>query len=237
MEKQFYVYKWFIESTNEVFYIGKGCGKRYKDVYDRNQIFLQEYYNIYPDCKSEIIEYFETEDEAFLHEEELISYYRNIGQAKANIDKGGAAGYKSQWTPELRAYMSKYNPMKNKEIAEKSVRNRKKRAIRYKDKIYSCAKELSLVLGTSLSRTCEWATRGYDSDYNLCQQLDMKYEPIDYSKRLLNPASKKVIIDENKIFNTLKEAADYIGGSAQSLGRALKKQQATFKGHTCQYAS
>lgn len=27
---QFYVYEWFIVETEEVFYIGKGKGKRYK---------------------------------------------------------------------------------------------------------------------------------------------------------------------------------------------------------------
>ena len=38
-DKKYYVYKWFIESTGEVFYIGKGSGNRYKDIYKRNQIF------------------------------------------------------------------------------------------------------------------------------------------------------------------------------------------------------
>lgn len=237
MEQKYYVYKWFIESTSEVFYIGKGSGNRYKDVYKRNQIFKQEYYNIFSDCKSEIIKYFDTEDEAFQYEEELIAYYKNIGQAKANIDKGGSDGYKSQWTPELRAYMSKYNPMKNPEIVKKSVANRSKRAIKYKDKIYECASELVPILGVRLSKVCEYAKRGYDSNYNLCQYLDTEYESIDKHKQFLNPASKGVIIDDEKVFDTLQDAAQYIGGNAQSLGRALKKGQKTFKGHTCKYAN
>ena len=236
-DKKYYVYKWFIESTGEVFYIGKGSGNRYKDVYKRNQIFKQEYYNVYSDCKSEIIKYFDTEDEAFSYEEEMISYYRHIGQAKANIDKGGNGGYKSQWTPELRAYMSKYNPMKNPEIAEKSTAHRPKRAIKYKDKIYNCASELVPVMGVSISKVCEYAKRGYDPNYEICQYLDTEYEPIDYRKKFLNPASKSVIIDDDKEFDTLQEAAAYIGGCAQSLGRALKKGQKTFKGHTCKYAN
>ena len=237
MEQKYYVYKWFIESTGEIFYIGKGSGKRYKDVSKRNQIFKQEYYNIFPDCKSEIIEYFDTEDEAFSREEELIAYYRSIGQAKANIDKGGSGGYKSQWTPELRAYMSKYSPMKNPEIARKSVENRPKRAIRYKDKVYKCASDLAPIMGVSLSKVCEYAKRGYDGGYNLCQYLDKEYAPIDKHKQFLNPASKSVIIDDEKVFDTLQDAAKYIGGNAQCLGRALKKGQTTFKGHTCKYAN
>lgn len=236
-EKKYYVYKWFIESTNETFYIGKGSGNRYKDTYRRNQIFKQEYYNLYPDCKSEIIKYFDTEDEAFKYEEEMIAYYRSIGQAKANIDKGGSGGYKVQWTSLLRAYMSKYNPMKDPKIVEKSVASRKKRAIKYKDKIYSCASDLVPIMGISISKVCEYAKRGYDGNYDLCQYLDTEYEPIDYHKHFLNPASKSVIIDEDKIFDTLQDAAKYIGGNAQSLGRALKKGQKTFKGHTCKYAN
>lgn len=47
MEKRFYVYKWFNIETNEVFYIGKGCNNRYKDVSKRNKLFL-EYYNNNP---------------------------------------------------------------------------------------------------------------------------------------------------------------------------------------------
>lgn len=235
-EQKYYVYKWFIESTGEIFYIGKGSGDRYKDTNKRNQIFKQEYYQKYLDCKSEIIQYFSTEDEAFSYEKELITYYKNIGQAKANIDKGGSGGYKSQWTSELKAYMSKYNPMKNPEIAKKSAEHKKLRAIRYKDTIYKSASELQPILGVSLSRVCEYANRGYDSNYNLCQYLDKEYEPIDIHKQFLNPASKSVIVDD-KVFDTLQEAAKYIGGNAQSLGRALKKNQKTFKGHTCKYAN
>ena len=28
---EYYVYEWFIVDTNEVFYVGKGKGNRYKD--------------------------------------------------------------------------------------------------------------------------------------------------------------------------------------------------------------
>lgn len=29
--KKFYVYEWYNIDTNEVFYVGKGCGNRYKE--------------------------------------------------------------------------------------------------------------------------------------------------------------------------------------------------------------
>lgn len=34
----FYVYEWFIKETNEVIYVGKGKGKRYK-VRKHNRLF------------------------------------------------------------------------------------------------------------------------------------------------------------------------------------------------------
>lgn len=36
--KKYYVYKWYNIDTNEVFYIGKGCGNRSGQVSCRNEI-------------------------------------------------------------------------------------------------------------------------------------------------------------------------------------------------------
>ena len=36
MNKKFYVYEWYNIDTNEVFYVGKGCGNRYKTTSRRN---------------------------------------------------------------------------------------------------------------------------------------------------------------------------------------------------------
>lgn len=87
----FYVYKWFIKNSNEVFYIGKGKGNRVRKVKNRNYIFLDYYNN--NECDYEILEYFEDEQAAFDREKELIAYYWSIGQAKANIDEGGKGGH------------------------------------------------------------------------------------------------------------------------------------------------
>ena len=39
----FYVYEWYNVNTEEIFYVGKGCGNRYKQVSQRNYKF-KEYY-------------------------------------------------------------------------------------------------------------------------------------------------------------------------------------------------
>ena len=107
----FYVYKWFIKNTNEIFYIGKGTKNRFKQVSRRNKLFKDVYSN--NDCGVEIIEYFEKEEEAFKKEYDLICYYKKIGQCKCNLDNGGNGGCNFIWTPEMKEYYSKYNVMKN----------------------------------------------------------------------------------------------------------------------------
>ena len=59
----FYVYEWYIKDTNEIFYVGKGIGKRYKVTKGRNSQFnkmLEKY-----DCDSRIIKWFKNEKDAF----------------------------------------------------------------------------------------------------------------------------------------------------------------------------
>ena len=89
----FYVYEWFIIDTNEVFYVGKGCGDRYKTL-RRNRYFLN-IYNKYS-CDVRIVKSKLTEQESFNEEIRLINHYKSIGQAKANLTLGGegCTGYK-----------------------------------------------------------------------------------------------------------------------------------------------
>lgn len=39
----FYVYEYYIKETNEVFYVGKGTGNRYKELHNRNKYFKRVY--------------------------------------------------------------------------------------------------------------------------------------------------------------------------------------------------
>lgn len=64
--KKFYVYVWFIVSTGEIFYIGKGSGRRYKSLSSRSHRFmkvLEEH-----ECSSRIVQFFDNEDDALSKE-------------------------------------------------------------------------------------------------------------------------------------------------------------------------
>lgn len=96
----FYVYEWYNVNTNIVFYVGKGCGNRYKQVSKRNQLFKEYYEN--NECAVRIIKYFENEQEAFDYEKERIVELKTINQSFCNLDNGGTDGVNFVWTKEMR---------------------------------------------------------------------------------------------------------------------------------------
>ena len=73
----FYVYEYFNLETQEVFYVGKGTGRRYRQMTGRNEDFIK--YVRENDCDVRIVKEFELEDDAFAYEKELISFYRKKG--------------------------------------------------------------------------------------------------------------------------------------------------------------
>ncbi|APR02540.1 TPA: hypothetical protein ACXDAY_002330 [Clostridium botulinum] len=87
MDNNFYVYEWYNVDNKEVFYVGKGKNKRYKNTTKRNQYF-KNYYNKY-ECDVRKVKENLTEKEAFNYEIEVIEKYRNIGQCKCNLTNGG----------------------------------------------------------------------------------------------------------------------------------------------------
>lgn len=244
MGKKFYVYKWFNIKTDEVFYIGKGSGKRYKDLYHRNKDFM-EYYNN-NSCSSEIIEYFELEEDAFKKEHELIQEYRKKGQAQANLDDGGKGGCHFVWTPQMKDYwsrnnpmkspeqrkrMSENNPMKNPEIAKKVAQ--KNQTIIIIDNIeYKSFKEACEEFDVSEVTMANWCKRGHTSDgKKCCYKNDSKRH--DKIKR---KTDKAVYIDDI-LFNTITDAAAYLDCASSNLGAALRKGKTTYKNHKIRYAN
>ena len=57
----FYVYEYYNLITQEVFYVGKGTGKRYRQMTGRNEDFIK--YVRENECDVRIIKYFENEDD------------------------------------------------------------------------------------------------------------------------------------------------------------------------------
>jgi len=83
----FYVYAYYKINSEEIFYIGKGCKNRYKEIHNRNSYFLS-IYNKYP-CSVKFLETGLSNEEACEREIYHITYYKNIGQAQCNFTMGG----------------------------------------------------------------------------------------------------------------------------------------------------
>lgn len=109
-EKKFYVYEWYNVDTNYVFYVGKGCGKRYREISHRNKIFKE--YCMENNVDSRIVKDNLTEEEAFAYEIELTYFYKNRGECHCSLATPGIGGYSAIWTDEMRKYWSNHNPMK-----------------------------------------------------------------------------------------------------------------------------
>lgn len=86
-ERRYYVYLWYVKGTNEVFYVGKGTGNRYKTRKRENSFFMKMLNS--HDCDSMIYQDNLTELEAFELEKELIAYYRTTNCRLTNIADGG----------------------------------------------------------------------------------------------------------------------------------------------------
>lgn len=175
----FYVYEWFIKSTNEVIYVGKGCSRRYK-VTKHNRLFNEMIKRF--DCDSRVVKEFDNEKDAFDYEYQRVNELKQIGQCVCNIRSGGFGGTQEWWTDELREKYSKlnvmksknqrermktHNPMSNKDIAEKS-NGQKRRKVTIGNTTYNSIKEAKSALNISYSNILTWSRKGITPNGEIC---------------------------------------------------------------------
>lgn len=87
IKNRFYVYEWYNIETGEIFYVGKGTGRRLKSPNGRNRYFLR-YKNKY-NCDVRIVKDNLTNDESLELEAELIAKYKKENQPLTNLTDGG----------------------------------------------------------------------------------------------------------------------------------------------------
>lgn len=238
----YYVYEWYVEETEEIFYVGKGKNRRYLNVSQRNELFKLYLKN--NKCNVRILKRFEDEKEALNYEHKRICELKKENQCVCNLDNGGKGGVSFVWTDEMRNYKSIYNPMKSekqrKRMSEKNpmknkkIANRtnslKKRKVIIDGKLFDSLKQAGEYFHRYPTQIASWCKRGYDIYGNPCRYADEpQKELIDRKKT----NSKPVIID-GKHFNSVKEGSKYIGVWSESLIKAIKNNKPC-KGHICKY--
>ena len=228
INKRYYVYEWFNIKNNYVFYVGKGQGRRCKRVTIRTNTFKKYYNN--NECDYRVLKYFEDEYEALKYEEDLIEYYKSKNMCCCNILHGGTGkpSNNREWNNEDRENISKYNPMKVKEIAEK-VNGQKRRPVRIREHEFSCVREASEYFNISTSTIRTWCCLGKNSKGIIC-------EFITEAPQNMKASNKISITIDGILFNSVTEGALYIRCYPHSLSQALK-QNRKCKGHDCKYAN
>lgn len=238
----FYVYEWYNVNTQEIFYVGKGTGNRFKQSSQRNTLFKQ-YYEA-NECSSRIIETFQKEEDAFAYERQRIIELKVQGQCSCNLDNGGTGGVNFIWTPEMREYKSIHNPMKDeaqkermrlhnpmydKKISEK-VGKSKTKVVCYQGKETTC-REIANEKRLHIETVYDWCKRGYDTNGNSC------YYKGEYAAPNRKITCSKAILIDGNWFPSLRAGANFLGVKDTSpLSRALKTTH-KYKGHICEYAN
>lgn len=107
----YYIYEYIRTDTNEVFYVGKGRGKRANVLANRNKYFKRTIKK-YPFKVIRVLENL-TESDAFEAEMSFIKYRKSLGQATCNLTEGGEGRSGGEVLPETREKIKKYRTGKS----------------------------------------------------------------------------------------------------------------------------
>lgn len=231
----FYTYEYYIVDTNEIIYVGKGKGNRYKT--KKKNILLNRLLKDNK-CDVRITHYYNTESEAFEAERLRINELKKIGQAICNKAIYSTGGIESVWNEERRKNMSINNPMKdinqrkrmsiNNPMKDKSIaklvgqKNRKK--VRIDGIVFNGVKEASQYYNVSASSIKYWEKKGK------CEYLKQEEEP----KKIETLFHNHKIIYGDKIYNNVKELSLELNHTTSTINRWLKKGFST-DGIVCKY--
>ena len=199
--REYYVYIWYIVNTNEVFYVGKGKGKRYKQILGRNKFFTDMYKSHNCDVKK-VYENL-TEQEAFQKEREVIRWYReNTSYRLTNQTDGGEGS--SGWVPpkDFRDKQSQIHKeqWQDEEFREKMLMIRADENGPYKSQEFR-EKIAELVQGENNPNYGNYWTE------EMKQHLSKVRKANGLSTNENNPKATRVIcIETGEIFNCIKFA-------------------------------
>lgn len=103
-EAEFYTYIHHKADTGEIFYVGKGKGNRAFTSVGRNNFWHNVVNN--HGFVVEIVDYFESEKIAFIHERALIAHFRSLGVRLCNATDGGEGPSGAKRSDDTRRKMS-----------------------------------------------------------------------------------------------------------------------------------
>lgn len=222
-DRNFYNYIWFIKDTKEVFYIGKGKGRRYKSLRSRNKFFLDMYRT--HDCCSVIVKDNLTEKEAFENEKKLIKWYReNTNYRITNQTDGGdgISGYSMSDYAKRKISKASKEMWQNEEFRSRMIEIRNNPNGAYKSDDFR--QKISKIVSGSNNPNF-----GNHWDDEKREKLSKLRKQNKKSCGSNNPMAKRIIcIETGEIFKTIIEAkAKYKVNSDTSFTVALNNKTRT----------
>lgn len=239
----YYVYEWFVVETGEIFYVGKGTGRRFK-VKKHNKFFND--FIKRQECDSRIIKEFESEKDAFSYEHERVEELKKIGQCVCNIYEGGAGGTTSWWNEERRneystknvmksekqrERMKMQNPMKNKKISC-TVAKEKSRPVIIGEKEYASVKSAMEHYNVSYDTIKRWCEKGINKQCQLCHYKDEPQKDPPVGR--YNKGGCRAIIYDGKRYESAIDISRMLGVSNSTVFNWAQKGF-TPSGIQCQY--
>jgi hypothetical protein len=224
-ENKYYVYVWKIKNTNEVFYIGKGCGDRYKSLRSRNKFFL-DMYNSH-DCYVQIAYRNLDEETAYRIEYLLVQYFKDKGRLTNQTDGGdGTRGFKMplEVIEKIKSTLrKKYTPELKKAISDER---------KQPNSIYQS--ELFKLKSTNNGNWSGSNNPNYGHRWSEEMKNNLRNKQIE-SKRYIgskNPNHKRIkCIETNEFFDCVQDAqAKYNVKNQSSFSWALKYPTRTAAG-------
>lgn len=223
----YYVYEWYIKETGQVFYVGKGKGKRYKAYTHKTARFKYMLSNY--DCDVRIVVDNMSEKEAYDEEIKRIAYYRSLpDNILINIADGGGGATGCLFTPQRRKQFSE--KMKNKWETDEGFRNKILSARKdpngpYKSEEFR--KQISLLV--SGEKNPNYGNRWTQ---DMKEHLSQKQKNNPRYRDAQNPNAKSVVcLETNEFFPCIKEAViKYKINSPASISICLKSPYKTAGG-------
>lgn len=228
----FYVYEWYVKDTNEIIYVGKGTGNRYK-VRKHNKLFNEMIRRF--ECLSRIVKEFDTEEEAFEFEYIHVNELKLAGQCVCNIRNGGFGGSTSWWTDELRKRYSEKNAMKSSRQRQRMrennpmsdpkisamVNGRKRKAVIIGEQEYASVSDACQKLGVCGEVIQRWCQKGINGNGELCRYKGM--EQVHFSGKRYNKGGCKSLTYQGKNYESAIDLANELNVNHGTVLKWLKK--------------
>lgn len=216
---KYYVYEWFIKSTSEVFYVGKGSGNRMSHLSNRTvefKSFLSTH-----DCDVRILYSNLEEDEAYEKEREVIEWYRNnTSYSLLNKTNGGNKGFLQCTETKQKISVASKSMWSNKEWKEKVIEKRYESTSSYQSELFK-QKMSSLTTGEN--------NGNFGHRWTPEMKERLRRECIGKYADSKNPNAKKIqCVETGEIFDCIKQAKEKYGvKNATSFSVALNKPNRT----------